>query len=49
MIKIKSKNLKLFLRGGKVTKKEDKKAPVKKVVKEVEEIKREPTPIEIEG
>jgi hypothetical protein len=36
-------------RGGKVAKKEDKKAPAKKGVKEVEEVKREPTPLELEG
>ena len=36
-------------KGGKAPKKEDKKAPPKKGVKEVEEVKREPTPIELEG
>ena len=36
-------------RGGKVTKKEDKKAPVKKGTKEIEEVKKEPTPLELEG
>jgi hypothetical protein len=36
-------------KGGKGAKKEEKKAPPKKGAKEVEEVKREPTAIELEG
>ncbi len=36
-------------KGGKAPKKEDKKAPAKKGAKEVEEVKREPSAVEMEG